>query len=64
MSTNGVSPEWSGVFFEFDGTDKGMLMIHVADERSHRPPNGWTWTGFSVHDDGDTECHHYVRCPE
>lgn len=56
---NGEIPDWSGVFFEFEGEGLGMMMVSNLDEQQHRPPFGWVPTHHSTSEHGEFEVYTY-----
>lgn len=49
-------PAWSGEVWITAEGDAAFMSVHYADDRLHRPPEGWVLEGVE-HDD---ECETYV----
>jgi hypothetical protein len=54
-------PCWSGVWFEIEGL--GYMEISDLDERTHRPPGGWTLDTVSVNVLNSSQIFRYVPVP-
>ena len=53
-------PEWSGKFVTMGEDDEvGQMAVHVADERRHEHPKGWSL--MDIEQVADSEVYVYAR---